>query len=104
MAAVTRARKASWLRSSPRSRLDLEHQLADAVHEKEICGQCLQRHVNPQTGEPNTYVFSCFNQDQASDCVDWKNLNDRLRMNSVEEKIANLWLDHILAKEPVPAV
>ncbi|MGZ8209965.1 MAG: FAD-dependent oxidoreductase, partial [Burkholderiales bacterium] len=30
---------------------------------KEICAQCLQPHVDPQSGETR-YVFSCFNQDQ----------------------------------------
>ena len=65
---------------------------------KEICGQCLQRHLDPATGEPTSYVFSCFNQDQPSDCVDWTNLNERLRMNTLEEKLANLWLTRILAR------
>ena len=45
---------------------------------KEVCAQCLQRHVNPHTGE-EVFVFSCFNQDQHLDFVDFKNLNDRLR-------------------------
>lgn len=59
---------------------------------KEVCAQCLQRHVNPHTGE-EFFVFSCFNQDQNLDFVDFKNLNDRLRANSVQEKLTNLWLD-----------
>jgi len=62
---------------------------------KEICAQCLQRHVDPETGE-ETFVFSCFNQDQPLDKVDFKNLNDRLRANTVQEKQANLWFDKIL--------
>ncbi len=62
---------------------------------KEVCAQCLQRHVNPHTGE-EVFVFSCFNQDQNLDFVDFKNLNDRLRMNSVEEKISDLMLDTLL--------
>ena len=45
---------------------------------KEVCAQCLQRHVNPHTGE-EFFVFSCFNQDQNLDFVDFNNLNDRLR-------------------------
>jgi NADPH-dependent glutamate synthase beta subunit-like oxidoreductase/NAD(P)H-flavin reductase len=57
---------------------------------KEVCAQCLQRHVNPETGE-EYFVFSCFNQDQDLDFVDFKNLNDRLRANSVQEKLTNLW-------------
>jgi len=62
---------------------------------KEVCAQCLQRHVNPQTGE-ESFVFSCFNQDQLLDEVDFQNLNARLRANTVQEKLANLWLDHLL--------
>jgi NADPH-dependent glutamate synthase beta subunit-like oxidoreductase/NAD(P)H-flavin reductase len=62
---------------------------------KEVCAQCLQRHTDPQTGA-ETFVFSCFNQDQLLDHVDFKNLNDRLRANTVQEKLANLWLDHLL--------
>jgi NADPH-dependent glutamate synthase beta subunit-like oxidoreductase/NAD(P)H-flavin reductase len=62
---------------------------------KEVCAQCLQRHVNPHTGE-EFFVFSCFNQDQDLDSVDFSNLNDRLRMNSIQEKLSNLWLDKVL--------
>jgi NADPH-dependent glutamate synthase beta subunit-like oxidoreductase/NAD(P)H-flavin reductase len=62
---------------------------------KEVCAQCLQRHVNPHTGE-EFFVFSCFNQDQHLDFVDFKNLNDRLRANSIQEKLTNLWLDRAL--------
>jgi NADPH-dependent glutamate synthase beta subunit-like oxidoreductase/NAD(P)H-flavin reductase len=65
---------------------------------KEVCAQCLQRHVNPHTGE-EFFVFSCFNQDQHLDFVDFKNLNDRLKANSVQEKLTNLWLDRVFGKE-----
>ncbi|MDQ3253773.1 MAG: pyridine nucleotide-disulfide oxidoreductase, partial [Acidobacteriota bacterium] len=61
---------------------------------KEVCAQCLQRHVDPETGA-ESFVFSCFNQDQLLDHVDFKNLNDRLRANTVQEKLANLWLDRL---------
>ncbi len=64
---------------------------------KEVCAQCLQRHVNPHTGE-EFFVFSCFNQDQHLDFVDFKNLNERLRANSIQEKLTNLWLDRAFAK------
>ena len=37
---------------------------------KEICAQCLQRHVDPDTGK-ESIVFSCFNQDQPLDLVDF---------------------------------
>jgi NADPH-dependent glutamate synthase beta subunit-like oxidoreductase/NAD(P)H-flavin reductase len=52
---------------------------------KKVCAQCLQRHVDPETGE-ETFVFSCFNQDQGMDEVDFSFLNSRLRQNNVLEK------------------
>ena len=64
---------------------------------KEICAQCLQPHVDPVTGA-TTYVFSCFNQDQPLDYVDWDALNQRLRQNSVQEKLTAEWIDHCLVK------
>jgi NAD(P)H-flavin reductase len=63
---------------------------------KEICAQCLQAHVNATTGRI-THVFSCFNQDQKLDCVDWSSLNERLKQNSLQEKLTALWIDHCLA-------
>jgi NADPH-dependent glutamate synthase beta subunit-like oxidoreductase/NAD(P)H-flavin reductase len=66
---------------------------------KEICAQCLQKHVDPKTGK-ETVVFSCFNQDQRLDHVDFKNLNSRLKANTVQEKMSNLWLDYLLTQAP----
>ena len=63
---------------------------------KEVCAQCLQRHVDPQTGREE-FIFSCFNQDQLMDHVDFENLNARLRQNTVQEKLSNRWLDYLLA-------
>ena len=63
---------------------------------KEVCAQCLQKHVDPATGK-ETIIFSCFNQDQQIDHVDFKNLNARLRANTVQEKLTNLWLEQVLA-------
>lgn len=48
-------------------------------------------HRDPVTGE-TSYVFSCFNQDQPLDCVDWKVLNERLKQNSLVEKLTAQWL------------
>ncbi len=62
---------------------------------KEVCAQCLQKHVDPQTGK-ETIVFSCFNQDQEMDRVDFPNLAARLRQNTVQEKLASLWFDYLL--------
>jgi NADPH-dependent glutamate synthase beta subunit-like oxidoreductase/NAD(P)H-flavin reductase len=66
---------------------------------KEICAQCLQRHVDPVTGK-ETMVFSCSNQDQPQDSVDWKHLADRLRQNTVQEKLTDLWVRRLLSTRP----
>ncbi len=62
---------------------------------KEVCAQCLQRHVDPATGKEE-FIFSCYNQDQELDRVDFDNLQARLRQNSVQEKLSNLWFEHVL--------
>ncbi|MEK6735495.1 MAG: pyridine nucleotide-disulfide oxidoreductase, partial [Pseudomonadota bacterium] len=64
---------------------------------KEICAQCLQPHKDPKTGKI-TYVFSCFNQDQPLDQVDFSGLATRLRQNSVQEKLTNQWINRCLSK------
>ncbi len=64
---------------------------------KEICAQCLQLHRDPVTGK-ETVVFSCFNQDQELDHVDFDGLRQRLRQNGVQEKISALWIDRSLRK------
>ena len=71
---------------------------------KEICAQCLQRHVDPVTGEEKGFVFSCFNQDQHLDTVDFHFLNSRLKGNSLLEKLSSMWLDHLLRQEPIAMV
>jgi len=62
---------------------------------KEICAQCLQRHRNLLTGT-ETVVFSCFNQDQEMDRVDFRTLRRRLSQNGVQEKLTKLWVDRCL--------
>lgn len=58
---------------------------------KEICAQCLQRHIDPVTGA-DYVVFTCSNQDQDLDRVDFTNLSDRLAQNAVSEKLTRAWL------------
>ncbi len=41
-------------------------------------------------------VFSCFNQDQDIDRVDFGNLNARLGQNSAQEQLTRLWIDRSL--------
>jgi NAD(P)H-flavin reductase len=62
---------------------------------KEICAQCLQLHKDPLTGA-ETVVFSCFNQDQSLDNVDFANLRQRLSLNGVQEKLTRQWIDRCL--------
>lgn len=71
---------------------------------KEVCAQCLQKHVDPKTGEETEPVFSCFNQDQELDCVDFQNLRDRLKQNSVSEKLSNKMLDLLMKKKNIMRV
>ncbi|MGH8718757.1 MAG: FAD-dependent oxidoreductase [Burkholderiales bacterium] len=66
---------------------------------KEICAQCLQPQIDPETGKTR-YVFSCFNQDQPLDCVDFNGLNARLKQNSVQEKLTSQWIARCLSHLP----
>jgi NADPH-dependent glutamate synthase beta subunit-like oxidoreductase/NAD(P)H-flavin reductase len=70
---------------------------------KEVCAQCLQKHVDPKTGK-ESIIFSCFNQDQEMDRVDFPNLSARLRQNTVQEKLSNMWLDHLLHQKDLPHI
>jgi NADPH-dependent glutamate synthase beta subunit-like oxidoreductase/NAD(P)H-flavin reductase len=58
---------------------------------KEICAQCLQPHRDPASGKVS-YVFSCFNQDQPLDVVDFAALGARLEQNGVQEKLTAQWI------------
>ncbi|HRA79811.1 MAG TPA: hypothetical protein PK956_13440, partial [Burkholderiaceae bacterium] len=58
---------------------------------KEVCAQCLQPHRDPSTGKI-TYVFSCFNQDQPLDQVDFPALAQRLSQNALQERQTAAWL------------
>lgn len=62
---------------------------------KEICAQCLQQHVDPATGE-KSWIYSCYNQDQYLERVDFEHLSARLRQNTTQEKLTKQWIDHCL--------
>ncbi|MBW4089700.1 MAG: FAD-dependent oxidoreductase [Proteobacteria bacterium] len=64
---------------------------------KEVCAQCLQPQIDPVTGE-RTVVFSCFNQDQALDRVDFPALHERLGQNGVQERLTAHWIDRALRR------
>ncbi len=65
---------------------------------KGICAQCLCKHIDAETGK-EYFVYSCYDQDQDLDKVDFPHLNARLRQNTVQEKLSNLWLDYLLEKQ-----
>ena len=67
---------------------------------KKICGQCLQPHKDITTGKQNGVVFSCFNQDQLLDEVDFNALIQRLQQQSVQEKLTRQWIEHCL-RQPI---
>lgn len=64
---------------------------------KEVCAQCLQPQIDPVTGT-RTVVFSCFNQDQALDRVDFPALHERLGQNGTQEKLTAQWIDRALRR------
>ena len=72
MAAVGEARRAAlkrYFRPDHRAIASINSPMQCMM--KEICAQCLQRHNDPATGT-ETVVFSCFNQDQELDRVDFR--------------------------------
>ncbi len=96
MAAIAKARKTSL-----KAYLNPDHIGIGSINSpmqcmmKEICAQCLQRHIDPLTGK-EVIVYSCSNQDQNLDWVDWDNLGTRLRQNSVQEKLTKEWIRYCL--------
>jgi NADPH-dependent glutamate synthase beta subunit-like oxidoreductase/NAD(P)H-flavin reductase len=96
MAAVARAREGILARH-----LKPGHKAIASVNSpmqcmlKEICAQCLQVHRDPATGLESV-VFSCFDQDQPLDRVDFAGLRARLGQNGTQEKLTALWIDRSL--------
>lgn len=99
MAAVNYARKTSLIKSF-KSDLKAIASINSPMQcmMKEICGQCIQRHVDPNTGK-ESYVFSCMNQDQDMTTVDFDMLSDRLGQNSIQEKLADFWIRKNINKQ-----
>jgi hypothetical protein len=60
---------------------------------KGVCGQCLQKKQNIN-GEFE-YFYSCANQDQSMDEVDFEHLHARCEQNSLLEKVAKLWITNL---------
>ena len=96
MAAVGRARSerlATYLRPSHCAIASINSPMQCMM--KEICAQCIQKHHDPVSGR-EVVVFSCFNQDQPLDRVDFRSLRDRLSQNTLQEKLTRLWIDRSL--------
>src|SRR5712691_7366628 len=96
MAAVARARQgilAQHLKPGHKAIASINSPMQCMM--KEICAQCLQVQRDPETGVERV-VFSCFNQDQDLDHVDFDNLRARLGQNGVQEKLTRLWIDRSL--------
>ena len=100
MAAVASARHGALA-----AHLGPEHRAIGSINSpmqcmmKEICGQCLQPHRDPATGKVS-YVFSCFNQDQPLDEVDFGALSSRLAQNGAQEKLTAQWITHCRERSP----
>jgi len=100
MAAVARARHgvlAPYMKAGHRAIGSINSPMQCMM--KEICAQCLQPQRDPVTGKVS-YVFSCFNQDQPLDHVDFAGLDLRLRQNAVQEKLTMQWIAHVAAMMP----
>ncbi|HML09682.1 MAG TPA: FAD-dependent oxidoreductase, partial [Stellaceae bacterium] len=93
VAEARRARLASYFRPGHRAIASINSPMQCMM--KEICAQCLQRQRDPVTGT-ETIVFSCFNQDQDMDRVDFPTLRRRLSQNGAQEKLTRLWIDRSL--------
>jgi NADPH-dependent glutamate synthase beta subunit-like oxidoreductase/NAD(P)H-flavin reductase len=93
VAEARRARLADYFRPDHRAIASINSPMQCMM--KEICAQCLQMHRDPVTGA-ETVVFSCFNQDQEMDHVDFSTLTRRLTQNGAQEKLTKLWIDRCL--------
>ena len=62
---------------------------------KEVCAQCLQRHVDP-TPAARSSSSPASTRTRSWTASTSRTCNARLRQNSVQEKLSNLWFEHIL--------
>ena len=90
MMAAVKAARHGVLAAAPaaRSRGHRQHQLADAVHDEGGL-RAVPAEARGPADRREEFIFSCFNQDQEMDRVDFPNLNARLRQNTVQEKLSN---------------
>jgi NADPH-dependent glutamate synthase beta subunit-like oxidoreductase/NAD(P)H-flavin reductase len=91
VAAARHSRLKAYLKPSHRGIASINSPMQCMM--KEICAQCLQPHRDPVSGRLS-YVFSCFNQDQPIDEVDFEALDARLSQNATQEKLTAQWIAH----------
>lgn len=60
---------------------------------KGICSQCLQKRKN-DAGEWE-YFYSCSQQDQNMDSLDFTHLHNRCEQNSLSEKLSKMWINFL---------
>jgi len=90
MAAVRRARATSAQGLPQPQHLALGSiKIAHAVHAQGNLRPVLQPHRDPRTGKTST-VFSCFNQDQELDSVDFGGLSGNASDRLLQEKITRM--------------
>ena len=100
MAAVARARVeslAAFLKPGHRGIGSINSPMQCML--KGLCGQCLQPQTDPSTGRTRL-VFSCAQQDQPLESVDFAALDQRLRQNSLQEKLTARWLAQLTGDRP----
>lgn len=61
---------------------------------KGVCAQCLQKRFNEEIGKWE-YFYSCAEQDQKMDQLDFDHLKQRCGQNSLAEKISKIWISHL---------
>lgn len=62
---------------------------------KGVCAQCLQWQIDPITGKRTKAVYACSWHNQPLEIIDIDNLDQRLSQNQMQERISDLWLEHI---------
>ncbi len=62
---------------------------------KGVCSQCLQKRINDE-GE-SEFFYSCADQDQNVDKLDFLHLQTRCEQNSLAEKVSKFWIADLLS-------
>jgi NADPH-dependent glutamate synthase beta subunit-like oxidoreductase/NAD(P)H-flavin reductase len=71
---------------------------------KGVCAQCLQWQIDPETGKRTKAVFACSWPDQPLEIIDFDNIDERQAQNRLQEKLTDLWVDHLFEKYAVERI